>query len=118
MGYVMRDLSRRWPHARIPFEMDPTLSADAKRILNDAIFFWNDIAGVLLTPRAGEPDFVFYRQDIPSNDEFGGRSPVGRVGGKQDLRMDFNWSEAVGALLHETGHGDDFGTILHVPHQS
>ena len=21
-------------------------------------------------------------------------------------------------LLHETGHGNDFGTILHVPHQS
>ena len=103
MGHVMKDLSKRWPNARIPFEVDSALSPEALQILKDAIFFWNDTAGVLLTPHAGEPDFVFYTFDVPGV-EFGGHSDVGRVGGKQIIRMDFNWSEAVGALLHETGH--------------
>jgi hypothetical protein len=104
MGHVMRDLSLRWPNARIPFEVDSALPPNAKQILNDAIHFWNDTAGVLLTPHAGEPDYVFYRADDHSVDEWGGHSEVGRVGGKQIVRMDFDWSEAVSALLHETGH--------------
>ena len=104
MGHVISDLLMRWPHARIPYEVDPALSSDAKRMLNDAIFFWNNIAGVLLVPRADEPDYAFYRADIHDSGEWGGHSSTGRVGGKQDIRMDFEWSEAVGGLLHETGH--------------
>jgi hypothetical protein len=102
MGFVMRDLTRRWPAARIPFEIDPALTADQQQIAKDAVFFWNNSAGVLLTPHAGEPDFVVYTPDPPGN--FGGHSSIGRVGGMQAILMDYGWSEAVGALLHETGH--------------
>jgi hypothetical protein len=99
MGHVMSGLSNRWLNARIPFEIDSTLPSDAKQIIKDAIFFWNDTAGVLFVPHAGEPDFVIYTSGFP-----GGHSGIGRVGGKQFITMDFNWSEAVGGLLHETGH--------------
>ena len=98
----MRDLTRRWPASRIPFEIDPALSSDQRQIALDAMFFWNNTAGVLLTPHANEPDFLFYIQDPAGT--FGGQSAIGRNGGKQIVRMDFGWSEAVGALLHETGH--------------
>jgi hypothetical protein len=102
MGFVMRDLTRRWPASHIPFEIDPALSIDQRQIALDAIFFWNNTAGVLLTPHANEPDFLFYIQDPAGL--YGGQSDIGRSGGKQIIRMDFGWSEAVGALLHETGH--------------
>lgn len=102
MGFVMRDLTRRWPAARIPFEIDPALPPDQKQIVLDAVFFWNNTAGVILTPHAGEPDFLLYVADAAG--QFGGHSDIGRAGGQQIIRMDFGWSEAVGALLHETGH--------------
>jgi hypothetical protein len=102
MGFIMRDLTRRWPNARIPFEIDPTLSVAQRQIVLDAVFFWNNLAGVQLTPHANEPDYVMYIADAAG--QFGGLSSIGRNGGMQTIRMDYGWSEAVGALLHETGH--------------
>jgi hypothetical protein len=99
MGHVMRDLSKKWPNSRIPFEIDPSLSLAERQIVQDAVFFWNSVAGVLLTPHTGEAHFsVFTRRPV------GGNSSIGRVGGRQTIEMDLSWSEAVGALLHETGH--------------
>jgi hypothetical protein len=98
----MRDLTRRWPASTIPFEIDPTLPVEHQQIVKDAVFFWNNTAGILLTPRSTQGDFVFYTAD--KSGESGGHSSVGRDTGRQVIRMDFGWSEAVGALLHETGH--------------
>jgi hypothetical protein len=88
---------RRWPKAQIPFEIDPTLSVAQRQILLDAMSFWNNLAGVQLTPHTNEPDFVMYTD---ATGQFGELSVIVQNDGMQTIRMDYGWSEAGGALVH------------------
>ena len=105
MGHVISDLLMRWPHARIPYEVDPALSLRRKANVERCDLLleqhsWRIACCHVLMSQTT----AFYRADIHDSGEWGGHSSTGRGGGKQDIRMDFEWSEAVGGLLHETGH--------------
>jgi hypothetical protein len=104
MGFVTSDVGLRWPGWRIPYEIDsttiPTGSGNYQKLL-DAIALWNQVAAVQLVPRKGETSYLVYTKGAAGK---GCGSDVGCQGGRQDLPCDLDWSEAIPALMHETGH--------------
>jgi hypothetical protein len=89
----------RWPNARVPYEIDPTLPNQQR--VTDAIAHWEantPIRFLLRTPAnaAQNPDFVRF---VPGG---GCSSMVGRRGGQQNITLGAGCS--TGNTIHEIGH--------------
>ena len=90
----------RWPHAAVPFEIDPALPN--QRRVTDAIAHWHANTRMRFVPRTGAnanffPDFVRF---LPAD---GCSSPVGRRRtGAQEIRLGAGCT--TGNVIHEIGH--------------
>jgi astacin len=90
----------RWPNGIVPYEIDPTLTAQ-QRVTN-ACNHWNDNTRIRLIVRTPQnaSQFKNFVEFIPDGNL--SNSDVGMRGGKQVVRI-ANWASA-GNLIHEIGH--------------
>lgn len=102
MGAIIQGEQFRWPGRTIPFEIadDILVDASAAAAVQAAIDEWNNRTVMTLRLRDGEGDYI----RITKGDR-GCQSPVGRRGGRQDVRCalgggGFNAS----SVIHEIGH--------------
>jgi len=88
-----------WPNGLIPFEIDPNFTAPNVAFINQAIAHWNTRTAVRLVNRNGEADFIRFQ---PAANACG--SPVGRVGGQQEISCALGAGFNAGSVIHEIGH--------------
>jgi Astacin (Peptidase family M12A) len=86
----------RWPLGIIPFEIDASVPANIRTIIENAINHWHENTLIRLRPRNGDPNFVRF---ISAN---GCWSAVGMRGGRQDISIGAGCGFA--AAVHEIGH--------------
>lgn len=89
----------RWPHATVPFEIDPALPNQGR--VTDAIAHWHANTQIRFVRRTGAnashfPNFVRFR---PAD---GCSSRVGKQGGGQEIRLGAGCT--TGNTIHEIGH--------------
>ena len=105
MGYLVGALGSRWPVTGIPYRIDASVEANshATKVLEGAIGVWNGVSALKLVPDPGKEaaDYVTF---VAGPKGGGGLSALGRISGRQEVLMDYDWSEAPIALLHEIGH--------------
>lgn len=103
-GGVVSWIGRRWPNRRIPWEYHPDVSDDIRDVVGQAI---DDLDDALV-----DVDFAQYNAatDGPDADRIqvvqgtgGCSSPVGRIGGRQTLRISPNCAVR-GTVIHEFSH--------------
>ncbi|MEV4937431.1 M12 family metallopeptidase [Streptomyces zaomyceticus] len=98
-GVIVTGDQLRWPDATIPYEIDPALPAPER--VRSAITHWEEHTRIRFEKRTASnaarfPDFVrFVRGDSC-------RSPVGRVGGQQFIRLADDCPRDT--VIHEIGH--------------
>ena len=86
----------RWFRGIIPFEIDASVPANTRTIIENAINHWHDNTLIRLRPRNGEQNHVrFISAD-------GCWSSVGMQGGRQDISIGSGCG--FGAAVHEIGH--------------
>ena len=91
-----------WPGGIVPYVIDEGFTAEALRIIQMAIAYWNSQTVLTLTPRTTEPDYVrFSAEEI-----FVGvcASELGRVGGAQSIWLGGPDGCPLSATIHEIGH--------------
>lgn len=105
MGYLVGALASRWPVTGMPYRLDVSVqgSPHATHVLQAAIAAWNGVSALKLVPDPAKKA-VDYVRFVAGPTGSGGLSGLGRVGGRQDVLMDYGWSAAPIALLHEIGH--------------
>ncbi|WP_199178121.1 Dot/Icm T4SS effector Zinc-dependent metalloprotease LegP [Mycobacterium hubeiense] len=89
----------RWPHATVPFEIDPALPNQNR--VTDAIAHWHANTKIRFVRRtaanAGHyPNFVRFRPSTECS------SRVGKRGNQQDIQMAAGCT--TGSIIHEIGH--------------
>lgn len=100
MGAGRAGADARWPDMTIPFSIDPALPWSER--VTDAIRQWEASSRIRFRPvsedekSSGLVDFIEF---TPGN---GCTSPVGRQGGRQELRLDYGC--ATPNVVHELGH--------------
>ena len=88
----------KWPNLTIPYTLASNISNSQKSKINSAIAHWNKNCDVKWKPRKKESGYVqFY-----NNGSGGSSSYLGRIGGKQLLRLSSGAS--TGTAIHEMGH--------------
>lgn len=95
-GLVRTD--RLWPKRTLTYTLNSNLTATQKTRITDAMKAWTNATGVVFAARRAETDYVEFTQLAGRCD-----SQVGRVGGKQLIRLDANGCQ-VPAIIHEIGH--------------
>ena len=88
-----------WPDATVPYEIDPGFNEQAVADIRQAINDWNTKTLITLVERTTEADFVRFRAE--------GRncaSPIGRLGGPQNIWLYGPDGCGVGTAVHEIGH--------------
>jgi len=94
------------PNAAVPYtyEVPYAISSDfsddyVATVIEPAIQHWNDNTNLRLNERNGEADYVeFVTADSRCS------SSVGRVGGRQEIRLDEDRCTRVATVIHEIGH--------------
>ena len=86
----------RWATGFVPYTIDPGFSATQKTSIQSAIDHWNGSTVYYLYPRTNEGDYVAFVKGT------GCSSPVGRQGGRQEIRLASGCGR--GATIHEIGH--------------
>ncbi len=114
---AVRDRTDLWPRGDIPYFIDASVSATTVEWINWAISHVNTTQ-VKLRPRAGESDYVVFRD---SGGGSGCSSYVGHVGGAQEIQVaDCGRGSVIHEILHAAGFfheqsrddRDDFVTIM------
>jgi astacin len=100
-GVVVTGANKRWPNARMPYEIDPALPATNVQRVNDAIAHWKQNTGMSFVERTNAnksqyPNYVRFR---PAT---GCWSQVGMRGGRQEIGLAGGCG--FGATVHEIGH--------------
>ncbi len=103
MGCVISRSRFRWPNRRVPYVINRTdfpLRSDERRIINEAIGYWNSTTVMrLVRRRRTESDFVEFREGTACG------SRVGRQGGAQSINCDLDSGNfGRGSVIHEIGH--------------
>ncbi|MFT5757776.1 MAG: hypothetical protein ACI9LM_002512 [Alteromonadaceae bacterium] len=90
----------KWPEGIIPYQIDSSLSNQARQDFLYAVEHWNSNTQVQLKPRTIQPDYIHVING-------GGCSSwIGRSGGRQTLTLAPNCGR--GAAVHEIGHAVGF----------
>jgi hypothetical protein len=91
----------KWPHGIIPYELDAALNPIQQGKIVAAMQHWESkVPGIDFRPAvATDPDRIRYVKS--SNGEC--KSPVGRVGGTQDVKV-ADWCIGSFSIHHEIGH--------------
>jgi len=108
---------RKGKEVIVPYTMDPTITAPKKKKIMKAIERYDAVTCVRFKPRTNEKDYVEYYG-------VGGcSSHIGKVGGKQQIKIGKNCETKLGTVIHEMMHAlgfwheqsrgdrDDFVTI-------
>jgi len=90
----------KWPEGLIPYQIDSSLSNQARQDFLYAVDHWNSNTQVHLVPRTAQQDY------ISVVDGGGCSSWIGRSGGRQTLTLARNCGR--GAAVHEIGHAVGF----------
>lgn len=85
----------RWPNAVVPYEIADDLPD--QQLVRDAIAHINDNTVIDFVPKSTEYDYVRFEYHPEIND-----SHIGRVGGRQLIRLTDNFTR--GTVLHEIMH--------------
>jgi hypothetical protein len=93
-GVIIVGVGARWPGGQIPFHIDPDLPNKSR--VTEAIEHWHANTGIRFHQRVDEIDHIVFR---PGG---GCSSPVGRVGGRQFIKLGPNCR--TGNAIHEIGH--------------
>ncbi|MBD1583705.1 M12 family metallopeptidase [Pseudoalteromonas sp. S16_S37] len=90
------DSSYKWPNGVIPYVIDGSLGAQARRDFQYAVEHWHANTSIRLVPRTNQRDYVIVQNG-------GGCSSwIGRSGGAQTITLANNCGR--GAAVHEIGH--------------
>jgi Astacin (Peptidase family M12A) len=102
MGCRISGNNNLWINGVVPFEInsvDFPIGSANRQIVDQAINAWNNETVVRLIQRTNEVDFVVFRSAATSCG-----SPVGRVGGSQDITCAVGANFGMGSIVHEIGH--------------
>ncbi|WP_051303354.1 M12 family metallopeptidase [Psychromonas aquimarina] len=86
----------KWPNGEVPYQLESSLTAQARQDFLYAVDHWNSTTNVKLTARTSQNDY------LSVVDGGGCSSWVGRAGGRQTLTLARNCGR--GAAIHEIGH--------------
>ena len=102
MGISIRGDSHLWPGAVVPFRIDDgdfPAGSQNRQFIEDSIDHWNSNTPIQVVPWTGQADSVIFRAaDARCS------SPVGRVGGQQNVSCDVGDGFFTNAVIHELGH--------------
>jgi hypothetical protein len=87
--------SARWPNGVVPYELDPSYSSAQRQAIFAAMQEWYLVTPYRFVPHTSEADYVYFLDSDANN------SSVGRVGGKQYVRVA---GTGPGLIEHEIGH--------------
>ena len=90
----------KWPGGIVPYQIDGSLSSQARQDFLYAVEHWNNNTQVQLIPRTNQQDYL----SIVGGG--GCSSWIGRSGGRQTLTLARNCGK--GAAVHEIGHAVGF----------
>ena len=98
----------RWPNGIVPFVIDVgTLTSVQQSLVQKAVSYFNINTNLRLILRTSEIDYVNFRGIIdPRDDNFCGRSSLGRIGGYQHIELNPGCvgSDGLAVVLHEIMH--------------
>ncbi|MCW3074590.1 MAG: peptidase astacin [Flaviaesturariibacter sp.] len=94
LGVIVSGQRFRWPEGRVPYLIHSAMP-NQERIVR-AIRHWEEATPVRFIPRTTQQDYIYFRASTKCS------SSVGRVGGRQDIKLakGCGW----GAAVHEIGH--------------
>lgn len=85
-----------WTNATIPYDIDPALTIAST--VQAAVNEWQAATGMRMVRRTTEPDFVWFTTETRQ----ACFSPIGRVGGQQNITL--NTACSMANVMHEIGH--------------
>jgi Astacin (Peptidase family M12A)/PQQ-like domain len=93
--------SGRWPGSVIPFVINSNVSAAGVSNINSAIAHWRENSPLTFVARTTQTDYIEF---VRGSSAGACSSPVGRVGGRQEIQLTPSGDCSRGALIHEIGH--------------
>ena len=91
----------RWSGGIIPFVINSNVTAAGVSNINSAIAHWEEKTPINFIARTSQSNYIeFVRGDSAGACS----SPVGRVGGRQEIKLTPSGDCSRGALIHEIGH--------------
>jgi Astacin (Peptidase family M12A) len=91
----------RWSGGIIPFVINSNVTAAGVSNINSAIAHWTENSPITFVARTTQTNYVEFVRGTSAG---ACSSPVGRVGGRQEIKLTPNGDCSRGALIHEIGH--------------
>ncbi|XP_077982877.1 uncharacterized protein LOC144437740 isoform X2 [Glandiceps talaboti] len=95
---VLRDSDKLWKNGTVPYVIDSRFKKKNKKYIIKAMKHFEERTCIRFIPRTNQADYVY----IESSDRC--RSLVGRIGGKQYLRLGESGCMYLGTIIHELMH--------------
>ncbi len=97
---IVKD-SGRWSGGIIPFVINSNVTTAGVQHINEAIAHWEQQTPINFVPRTSQANYIEF---VRGNSEGACSSSIGRVGGRQVLRLTPTGDCGRGTLIHEIGH--------------
>jgi hypothetical protein len=97
---IVRD-GGRWSGGIIPFVINSNVTASGRQHINEAIAHWEQQTPINFVARTSQSNYVEF---VRGSSDGACSSAVGRVGGRQELKLTSDGDCSKGTLIHEIGH--------------
>ena len=91
----------RWSGGIIPFVINGNVTVAGVQHINEAIAHWEQQTPINFVPRTSQSNYIEF---VRGSSAGACSSAVGRVGGRQELKLNTDGDCSRGSLIHEIGH--------------